>query len=56
MLKYKHFEASRELRLWLTQVILPIGLVVLATNDDARKKLNEGVNGVVNGITGIFNK
>lgn len=29
MIKWKHIEASREVRLWLTQIVLPITTVVM---------------------------
>lgn len=34
---YKHIEASREIRLWITRVILPIGMVGLWVGTDPEK-------------------
>lgn len=36
---YKQIEAARELRLWLTQVALPVGVTVACVfaNDDLRR-------------------
>lgn len=39
---YKQIEASREIRLWVTQVILPvlgIGTVLVTTNPELREKI-----------------
>ena len=39
---YKQIEASREIRLWVTQVILPvlgIGTVLVTTNPELRDKI-----------------
>lgn len=55
-LKYKHIEASREVRLWIGQVVIPlVGLVVLS-DDYLRNKLNEGVGAVKNGIKELISK
>ena len=46
MLKQKHVDASREVRLWVSQIIIPIGALIVLTNDEAREKLKEAVDGV----------
>ena len=41
-MKYKHIEASREVRLWVTQVIIPLigtGGLIIATVPEARETL-----------------
>ena len=41
---YKHIEASREARLWLTQIVLPVTVVVMMvpeTRKAAMTKANE---------------
>ena len=44
---YKQIEASRELRLWLGQVIIPaVGTVVILANPEVRSKLKEKVGGI----------
>ena len=55
MLKQKHVEASRELRLWLTQVILPtvIGGVILYSNSE---KVREFVDEKVYNAKNKFKK
>lgn len=38
---YRQIEASREIRLWLGQVIVPtaVGVLIYLSNDDLRKEL-----------------
>ena len=40
-MKYKHIEASREARLWISQVIVPVTLagVMVWSKPDARAKI-----------------
>ena len=40
MLKYKHIEAAREVRLWVGQIVLPVAGVLLAF-PEAREKVRE---------------
>ena len=47
MLKYKHIEAAREVRLWLAQVIVPL-VGVMALSPDARKTAGHTIQGVKN--------
>ena len=42
-MKYKHIEASRELRLWIVQVIVPT-TVFLAAVPEAREWIGDKVN------------
>lgn len=56
MLKQKHVDAAREVRLWMSQVIIPIGGIIVMTNPKVSSKVNEGVNNVKNKVRGVFNK
>ncbi len=56
MLKQKHVDAAREVRLWMTQVVIPIGGILVLANDDIRSKINNGMNSVKDNITGVFKK
>ena len=55
MLKQKHIEAARELRLWLSQVIIPmLGLgMVIGYNKDSIK---QNFNNAKDKIKSKFNK
>lgn len=57
-MKYKHIEASREVRLWISQVIAPafLGCALLLSNDEIRTKAAEKYNGVKESIKSKFNK
>ena len=51
MTNYQKIEASREARLWITQVMLPavgIGAYVLAKDPELREKAKNGVEKVKN--------
>lgn len=49
---YKQIEASRELRLWIGQVIVPVVSVsaVLLSNPNVRKATSEKLEGIKNKI------
>lgn len=56
MLSWKAIESSREIRLWLGQVIIPavtIGAVVLS-NPENRKRLDETLTNAKDKVTAIF--
>lgn len=43
MLKYKHIEAAREVRLWIAQIVIPtIGIVMLSP--EARQTIAQTFN------------
>lgn len=50
MLKYKHIEASREIRMWLGQIIIPTVSVVMILYPEAREwtktKIQNGINNI----------
>lgn len=54
-MKYKHIEASREARLWLTQIILPVAGIVMAI-PESRKVVLTKANEVKNNIKTKFKK
>ena len=41
MIKQKHIDASREARLWITQVIIPVGIgsVIFAKSETGKKTI-----------------
>lgn len=49
MLKYKHIEAAREVRLWVAQVIVPVA-GVMAMSPEARQAAAQMLNGAKNFI------
>ena len=62
---YKDIEESRNRRLWITEVILPIGTlaIVAMSNPEVKKtckKMSDGIknetNKVVNKVKGVFSK
>lgn len=58
MLSWKAIESSREIRLWLGQVIIPavtIGAVVLA-NPENRKRLDETLTNAKDKVNSIFHR
>lgn len=56
MLKQKHIEASREARLWLSQIVIPIGAIIVLTNEEARDKLKGFVDNVGRNVMNILPK
>ena len=48
---YKQVETSREIRLWITQVIAPV-MVVLALNPNVRHKAKEAADAIIDRIKG----
>lgn len=51
MLKYKHIEASRELRLWVAQIIIPtlsIGAIAYGNNEQFRKAVDKKIENIKN--------
>lgn len=57
-MKWKHIEASREARLWITQVIVPIaGVTALIMSDENTKEKVKGLaSKAVNKVKTIFKK
>lgn len=56
---YKHIEASREARLWVTQVIVPLlvlGSTVLMVNPDLKEEAKAKVESVKDKIKGKLHK
>lgn len=56
---YKQIEASRELRLWITQVILPtigLGTVVVMTVPELREAATNKIEEIKNRIKYKFHK
>lgn len=43
---YKQIEASREIRLWLKDVVVPtaVGVAIYMSNDDLRREVKEKLN------------
>ena len=43
---YKQIEASREIRLWLKDVVVPtaVGVAIYMSNDDIRREVKEKFN------------
>lgn len=49
MLKYKHIEAAREVRLWIAQIVIPtMGIVMLSP--DARQTIAQTFSDVKNSL------
>ena len=46
---YRQIETSREIRLWLGQVIIPAGVVIMAS-PEARRMVVEKSNGLIRSI------
>lgn len=42
-MKCKHIEAFREVRLWIAQVIIPVGIAIayFQTSEEAKEKVHE---------------
>lgn len=57
-MKYKHIEASREVRLWLTQVIVPatLGAVVVLSDPQNREFVGSKVKSAKETIKSKFSK
>ena len=55
---YKQIEASREMRLWIGQVIVPaaVAAVAIASNPQTRNYVNEKYNNVKSRIKKKFDK
>lgn len=58
MLKYKHIEASRELRLWLGQVIIPGAMAfgVAMSNPQFKEAVTSKVNAAKETVKSKFAK
>lgn len=58
MLKYKHIEASRELRLWLGQVIIPgaVAFGMVMSNPQFKSKVDEKVCTAKEKLQSLFAK
>lgn len=57
-MKYKHIEASREVRLWIGQVIVPacIAFGVAMTNPQFKEAVTEKASAVKKTVKGWFNR
>ena len=55
---YKQLEASREARLWLTQIIAPValGVALVMSNPERREVITNKLKGCKNKITSKFQK
>lgn len=56
---YKQIEATREVRLWIGQIIVPaatLATTILATNPELRNAAANKVKGVKDSIKGKFSK
>lgn len=53
---YKQIEASREVRLWIGQVIVPATALVLAVSPEARQTVVRKAESVKNSIKRRFKK
>jgi len=59
MLKYKHIEASREVRLWLGQIIIPavlVGTIILNNNPRLRYSISRKIRKTKNSIANRIQK
>lgn len=54
-MKYKHIEASREARLWLSQIVLPIFGIVMMVPETRHTALTKAEN-MKNSIKAKFSK
>jgi hypothetical protein len=45
-MNYKHIEASREVRLWITQIILPVAVACVVLLPDVRQTVMEKANAI----------
>lgn len=55
-MKHKHIEASRELRLWLGQIVLPAVAAFALTNPETREKLVRKVTNAKDTVMSKFKK
>jgi len=56
---YKQIEASRELRLWIGQIIVPavtIGAGIILANPELKRSVSTKFNGIKNSIKYKFKK
>lgn len=53
---YKQIEASREIRLWIGQVLVPATALIVAISPDARKTIADKATSVKESIKNRFNK
>lgn len=58
MMTYRQIESSREKRLWITQVFMPMALAttVILSNKETRGKLKDKAEDLKNKIKAKFNK
>lgn len=58
MIKYKHIEASREVRLWIGQVIVPgtIAAMMIWNNPDARCAIKQKTNEIKHKVKRVFKR
>ena len=55
-LKQKHIEASREARLWIGQVIVPVVSTVMIVSPEAREWTATKIRKIINRIKSKFSK
>ena len=55
-LKQKHIEASREARLWIGQIIVPVVSTVMIVSPEAREWTINKVKKVINSVKSKFSK
>ena len=55
-LKQKHIEASREARLWIGQIIVPVVSTVMIVSPEAREWTIDKAKKVINSVKSKFSK
>lgn len=50
-MKWRQIETSREIRLWIGQIIVPVATAVMVISPEARRKVADGFNHVKNSIS-----
>ena len=58
-MSYKHIEGARELRLWITQIIVPaviLGGTIIAMNPELKDKTKEKIYKVRNSVKANLKK
>ena len=53
---YKQIEQSREIRLWITQIAIPAGIVLVAIGPEGRYAAKQKVKGMANKVKNKFKK
>lgn len=56
-MRHKNVETSREARLWISQVIIPVsGIIAVLLNEEAKYKISKNVKKVKESIKRKFKK